>query len=108
MATRPGDSRGEYLAQFGAGDGAADRDVHVRSQAALRLDRREVLHVLAAEPAEVRDESVEQRSEVQRVPRGTAIVVGIRIGGSSVLADSAAARGPDRHADVEGNRTLSL
>jgi hypothetical protein len=50
---------GEYLAELGAGDGTADRDVDVGSETALWLDGGEVLDVIAAEPAQVLDEPVE-------------------------------------------------
>ena len=71
--------RGDHLAQFAAGDGAADRHVHVRREAALRLDGGEVLQVIAAVAAQVLDEPVEQRGEVQRVPRGRGVVIAVRI-----------------------------
>ena len=38
---------GDHLAQFAAGDGAAHRHVHMRREAALRLDGGEVLKVVA-------------------------------------------------------------
>jgi hypothetical protein len=38
--------RGDDLAQFGPGDGAADRDVDVRGEASLRFDRGEILSVV--------------------------------------------------------------
>jgi hypothetical protein len=60
---------GQYLAQFGAGQGAADGDVDVGGQAPLGFDGGEVLEVVAEEAAQVLDEPVEQRREVQRVPR---------------------------------------
>ena len=41
--------RRHHLAELGAGDGAADRDVHVRREAALRLDGGEILDVVADE-----------------------------------------------------------
>ena len=67
--------RGDHLAQFAAGDGAADRHVHVRREPALRFDGGEVLQVIAAVAAQVLDEPVEQRGEVQRVPRGRGVVI---------------------------------
>jgi hypothetical protein len=82
---------GEHLAQFGAGYGAADRHVHVRGQALLRFDGGEVLQVVAEEPAQVLDQPVEQRGEVQRVPGGAAVVVGVRAGRCAVCADLAVA-----------------
>ena len=81
---------GEDLAQLGAGDGAADRDVDVRGEAALGFDGGEVLDVVAEEAAQVLDEPVEQRGEVQRVPGGPLVVVGGRVGRGAV------ARGPGR------------
>jgi hypothetical protein len=62
--------RGDDLAEFFARDGAAYRDMDVRRQPPLRLDRGEVLNVVADVPAQVLDEPVEQRGEVERVPRG--------------------------------------
>jgi hypothetical protein len=59
------------------GDGAADGEVDVRGEAALGFDGGEVLQVIAGEPAQVLDEPVEQRGEVQRVPRGTCVVIGV-------------------------------
>ena len=76
--------RGEDLAQLGAGDGAADRDVDVRGEAPLGLDGGEVLDVVAEEAAQVLDEPVEQRGEVQRVPRRPLVVVGGRVGRGAV------------------------
>jgi hypothetical protein len=61
--------RGEDPAQLGAGDGAAHRDVDVRGEAPLWFDGGEVLDVVAEVAAQVLDEPVEQRREVQRVPR---------------------------------------
>ena len=48
----------QHLAEVSPGDGAADRDVHVRGQAPLRFDGGEVLHVEASEAAQVLDEPV--------------------------------------------------
>ena len=89
--------RGDDLAQLGAGDGAADRDVDVRGEPLLGFDGGEVLQVIAAEPAQVLDEPVEQRGEVERVPGRVAIIVGVRVGGCSVLADPAIGRAGQRH-----------
>jgi hypothetical protein len=66
--------------------------VDVRGQPPLRFDGGEVLEVVAGKAAQVLDEPVEQRGEVQRVPGGAAIIVGVRVGGCSVLADPAVAR----------------
>ncbi len=74
--------RGDDLAELGPGDGAADRDVHMRGEPPLRLDRGEVLDVVADKAAQVLDEPVEQRGEVQRVPGGAGIIVAVRVGGS--------------------------
>ena len=84
---------GDDLAEFGAGDGAADGDVDVRGEPPLGFDGGEVLEVMADEAAQVLDEPVEQRGEVQRVAGGVAIIVGVRVGGCSVLADPAVATG---------------
>ena len=96
--------RGDDLAELGAGDGAADGDVHVRGEPPLRFDGGEVLDVVADEAAQVLDEPVEQRGEGQRVPGGVAIIVGVRVGGCSVLADPAVARAGqrDEHRRAEG------
>jgi hypothetical protein len=83
---------GDDLPEFVAGDGAADSEVDVRREAALWFDGGEVLQVVAGVPAQVLDEPVEQRSEVQRVPCGAGVVVGLRVGGCSVLADPAVGR----------------
>ena len=82
---------GEDLAQVGAGHGAADRQVHVRGQAFLRFDGGEVLHLVAEEPAQVLDEPVDQRGEVDRVPGGPLVVVAVRVGRGAVLQHSAVA-----------------
>ena len=58
----------------------------------LGFDGGEVLQVIAGEAAQVLDEPVEQRGEVQRVPGGLGVVVGVRVGGCSVLADPAVGR----------------
>ena len=95
---------GEDLPQLGAGDGAAHRDVHVRGQPFLRFDGGEVLHVVAQDAAQVLDEPVEQRGEVQRVPRGALVVVAVRIGRGAVLADFAVGRAGEgeEHRRAEG------
>ena len=87
---------GDDLAEFGAGDGAADGEVDVRGEPPLGFDGGEVLQVIAGEAAQVLDEPVEQRGEVQRVPRGARVVVGVRVGGCSVLADPAVRRARQR------------
>ena len=83
--------RGEHLAQFGAGQGAAHRDVDVRGEPPLRFDGGEVLDVVAEEAAQVLDEPVEQRREVQRVPCRPLVVVAGRVGRGAVAADPAVA-----------------
>ena len=87
---------GQDLAQLGAGDGAADRDVHVRGETALRLDGREVLEVIADEAAQVLDEPVEQRGEVQRIAGGPGVVVGAGIGWCPVAGHPAVGRAGQR------------
>ena len=79
-----------------AGDGAADGEVDVRGEAALWFDGGEVLQVIADVAAQVLDEPVEQRGEVQRVAGGAGVVVGVRVGGCSVLADPAVGRAGER------------
>ena len=82
---------GEDLAQLGAGQGAADGDVDVRGEPPLGFDGGEVLDVVAEEAAQVLDEPVEQRREVQRVPGRPLVVVGGRVGRGAVGADRAVA-----------------
>jgi hypothetical protein len=65
-------------------------------RAALWFDSGEVLQVIAGEAAQVLDEPVEQRGEVQRVAGGAGVVVGVRVGGCSVLADPAVRRARER------------
>ena len=77
---------GEDLAELLAGDGAADGKVDMRGEPALEFDGGEVLQVIPGEPAQVLDEPVEQRGEVQCVAGGAGVVVGVRVGGCSVLA----------------------
>src|ERR1035441_2618199 len=60
----------------------------VRGQAALWFDGGEVLDVVAEEASQVLDEPVEQCREVQRVPCGPRVVVGVRAGRGSVVADA--------------------
>ena len=72
---------GQDAAQLGAGHGAAQGDVYVRGEPFLWFDGGEVLQVVAEVAAQVLDEPVEQRGEVQRVPGGPVIVVGDRVGG---------------------------
>jgi hypothetical protein len=88
---------GDDLAQFGAGDGAADGKVDVRGEPPLGFDGGEVLQVVAGEPAQVLDEPVEQRGEVQRIPCGLGVIVGVRVGRCSVLADPAIRRTRQRN-----------
>ena len=78
-------------------DGAADGDVDVRGEPFLGFDGGEVLQVVADQAAQVLDEPVEQRGEVQRVPGRPRVVVGVRVGGCSVLADPAIGRAGQRH-----------
>src|ERR1035438_4441514 len=75
----------------------------VRGKAALWFDGREVLDVVAEEAAQVLDEPVEQRREVQRVPYGTRVVVGVRAGRGAVRADApvAGAGQGDEHGRAE-------
>ena len=58
------------LAELGAGDRAADGEVDVRGDAPLWFDGGEILQVIAGVAAQVLDEPVEQRGEVQRVAGG--------------------------------------
>ena len=97
---------GQDPAQLGAGDGAADGDVDVRGQPPLRFDGGEVLHVVAEVAAQVLDEPVEQRGEVQRVPGGPLVVVGARVGRGAVLADAAVADGQVRVTNSDGRNVL--
>jgi hypothetical protein len=73
-------------------------------QAPLGFDGGEVLDVVAQEAAQVLDEPVEQRREVQRIPRRPEVVIGGRVGGGAVAAHAPVAgagegdehRGPER------------
>jgi hypothetical protein len=62
--------------------------MNVRRESALRFDGGEVLKVVADQAAEVLDEPVEQRGEVQRVPRGRGVVVAVRINGQVRVRNS--------------------
>src|ERR1035437_9418882 len=75
----------------------------VRGQPSLWFDGGEVLNVVAEEPAQVLDEPVEQRSEVQRVPCGPRVVVGVWVGRGAVRADApvAGAGQGDEHGRAE-------
>src|ERR1017187_6092498 len=96
--------RGDDLAQFGAGDGAADRDVDVRGEPALRFDGGEVLEVVAGEPAQVLDEPVEQCREVQRVPGRLLVVVAVRVDRCAVAGDLAVGRAGQGHEQGRAER----
>ena len=87
---------GPDLAQFGAGDGAADGDVDVRDEASLGFDGGDVLEVVADQAAQVLDEPVEQRGEVQRVPGGPGVVVGAGVGRGPVAGHLAVGRAGQR------------
>ena len=69
----------------------------MRGEPPLWFDGGEVLQVIAGVPAQVLDEPVEQRGEVQRVAGGAGVVVGVRVGGCSVLADPAVRRARQSH-----------
>jgi hypothetical protein len=78
IGVRPPDlvvGRGEHLPQLGAGDGASDGDVDVRGESFLRFDDREVLQVVAEVAAQVLDQPVEERGEVDGVASGALVVV---------------------------------
>ena len=66
---------GQYPADLGAGDGAADGDVDMRGEAPLGFDDGEVLHVVAEVAAQVLDKPVEQRGERQSIPPRPVIVI---------------------------------
>jgi hypothetical protein len=66
--------------------------VRVRREAALGFDGGEVLQVVAGQAAQVLDEPVEQRGEVQRVPRGRGVVIAVRVGGCAVFPDAPVGR----------------
>ena len=57
----------------------------------MGFDGGEVLDVVAEVAAQVLDEPIEQRGEVQRVPRGPLVVIGRRIGRGALGQDSAVA-----------------
>ena len=71
--------RGGDLPQFDPGDRPSQREVDVRRQPALRLDRGEVLHVPADEPAQVLHEPVHRPGEVQSISRSTDVVVSVGV-----------------------------
>jgi hypothetical protein len=66
---------GQDAADLGAGHGAAHGDVDVRGEPPLGFDGGEVLQVVAEVAAQVLDEPVEQRGEVQRVAGGPVILI---------------------------------
>ena len=82
---------GDHLADDGPGHCAADGHVQVGRQPSLRFDRAEVLRVITEDAAQVLNEPVHQRGEVQRVPGRPPVVVGARIDGRAVAADLAVA-----------------
>ncbi len=65
--------------------------MHVRGKTTLRLDRREILHVVAEVAAQVLNEPIKQRREMQRVPGGPLVVVAVRVGRGAVLQHLAVA-----------------
>jgi len=65
--------------------------MHVRGQPPLGFDGGEVLHVIAQDAAQVLGEPVEQRGEVQRIPRRLLVAVGGRVGRGAVLIHAAVA-----------------
>jgi hypothetical protein len=91
--------RGDDLPQVRAGDGAAERDVHVRGEPSLGFDCGEVLDVVAEVAAQVLDEPVEQRGEVDRVAGGAPVPEISRLTGKQsnaqavILAPDCPARG---------------
>src|SRR5437764_15288324 len=65
--------------QLRARNGAPDRGMKMRCPAFLRFDGAEVLHVPPDAATGVLPESIDQRGEVDRVPRGTPVVIVIRV-----------------------------
>jgi hypothetical protein len=63
-------SRRPNLTHDSPRDRTPDRRVKVRGEPPLRLDRREVLHLVARATAKVLPEPVDELREVQRVERG--------------------------------------
>jgi hypothetical protein len=89
--------------------GAPDGEVRVRGTPLLRFDDREVLHLVAGDPAQVLRPAVEQLAEVQGVPSRAHVVVGRRVHrGVIVPADLAVAvqRGRDEQRGPEGRASL--
>src|SRR5260370_2469061 len=82
---------GDDLPEVRSGDGAADRDVRMRSEPALRFDGDEVLDVVAEVAAQILDEPVQQRGEVDGIPHCPPVVIAGRINGRAILADRAVA-----------------
>jgi hypothetical protein len=68
----------------------------VRGEPLLGFDGSEVLQVVAKVAAQVLDEPVEQRGEGQGIAGSLVVVVGLRVGGCSVLADPAVGRAGQR------------
>ena len=81
---------GDDLAGDLVRDRAPQRGVQMRCGAFLRFHRREVLHLPAQDAPQVLHQAVHQRGEVDRIPRGAPVVVGVRVHGCAV-ADRAVA-----------------
>src|SRR5579863_6523925 len=75
------------------------------SQPPLRFDSGEILDLPADEPAEILHEPVEQRSEMQRIAGGLAVVVPIRVGRCAIAVHPAVAGTGQGH---EQGRTEGL
>jgi hypothetical protein len=74
-----------HLPDDPAGDGAPHRGVEVGGEAALGLHGGEVLDLIASAAAQVLPEPVHQLREMQRVERGSPIV--IRAGSTATPSD---------------------
>jgi hypothetical protein len=83
---------GPHLAHDPARDRTSNRGVQVRRQAALGLDRGEVLHVIAGAATQVLPEPIHQLGEMQRIKRRPPVVVAVRVHGHALRVDSPVGR----------------
>jgi hypothetical protein len=81
----------QHLAQQRPRNAAPDRDMNMRGEPLLRLDPSKVLRLIAQHPPQILDEPVEQRGEVDRIPRRPHIVIGVRVDWDAVTLDLAVA-----------------
>ena len=84
---------GDDLAGNLVRDRAPQRGVQMRCSAFLRFHGREVLHLPAQDATQVLHQAVHQRGEVDRISRGTPVVVGSRVHGCAVTDRAVAVAG---------------